>query len=278
MDPVFVNLSIRDFNVLRKIKDPEWNPSATVIINNTLPKDPNIPDPSVYDRIVQKERDIIQALRKLDMRITCANPTIRAESTKEYRRYVLEFAELIHQYPNYASARNNRAQGLRRLYGKCLFVSGECHPGSLLSDADILDSKDDIDAKSHIANVVFSDLDEAILLLTPETPRTPISPQAGRTLASAHTQRGAIYLLIAKFFETRELDCIDGRRESSWTKSDFEEAASRDFAMGARYGDEIAKGLAVSTNPTAKLCGQMVELAIKEEYGPYYGGEGRGSS
>ena len=41
-----------------------------------------------------------------------------------------------------------------------------------------------------------------------------------------------------------------------------------DFAMGGRYGNEIAKGLAVSTNPTAKLCGQMVREAMKKEYGP----------
>ena len=51
---------------------------------------------------------------------------------------------------------------------------------------------------------------------------------------------------------------------------DFEEAASRDFALGGRYGNEIAKGLAVSTNPTAKLCGQMVREAMKKEYGPAY--------
>ncbi|XXG97117.1 hypothetical protein Hte_003412 [Hypoxylon texense] len=272
METVSVNLSIRDFNVLRKIKDPEWNPSATVTIDNTLPKDPNIPNPSVYDHIVQKERDIVQALQKLDTQLASADPTTRAKIAREYRRRVLDFADLLYEYPNYASARNNRAQGLRRLYGKCLFVSGGCDSGALLSDADILDSKDETDTKSHIANVVLSDLDEAIQLLTPENPRTPISPQAGRTLASAHTQRGAIYLLIAKFFEARQLDCLGGRKESSWTKTDFEEAASREFAMGGRYGNEIAKGLAVSTNPTAKLCGQMVGLAMKEEYGPYYGG------
>jgi hypothetical protein len=52
-----------------------------------------------------------------------------------------------------------------------------------------------------------------------------------------------------------------------WTRFEFEEAASRDFAMGGRYGNEVAKGLAVSTNPTAKLCGRIVREAIKKEYG-----------
>ena len=59
--------------------------------------------------------------------------------------------------------------------------------------------------------------------------------------------------------------------EAGWTKTDFEDAASREFALGGRYGNEIAKGLAVSTNPTAKLCGQMVREAMKNEYGPSFG-------
>lgn len=62
------------------------------------------------------------------------------------------------------------------------------------------------------------------------------------------------------------------RREASWKKLDFEEAASLDFAVGGRFGNEIAKGLAVSTNPTAKLCGQMVREAMKKEYGPAFSG------
>jgi hypothetical protein len=36
--------------------------------------------------------------------------------------------------------------------------------------------------------------------------------------------------------------------------------------MGGRYGNEIAKALAVSTNPTAKLCGEMVREAMRKEY------------
>lgn len=60
------------------------------------------------------------------------------------------------------------------------------------------------------------------------------------------------------------------RKETTWQKLDFEEAASRDFALGGRYGNDIAKGLAVSTNPTAKLCGQMVREAMKKEYGPAF--------
>ncbi len=48
---------------------------------------------------------------------------------------------------------------------------------------------------------------------------------------------------------------------------EFEESASRDFTMGGRYGNEVAKALAVASNPTAKLCGAMVKEAMRKEYG-----------
>jgi len=57
------------------------------------------------------------------------------------------------------------------------------------------------------------------------------------------------------------------RREAKWSVVGFEENASRDFMMGGRYGNEIAKALAVSANPTAKLCGEMVREAMRKEYG-----------
>lgn len=37
--------------------------------------------------------------------------------------------------------------------------------------------------------------------------------------------------------------------------------------MGGRYGNPIAKALAVATNPTAKLCGEMVKEAMRKDYG-----------
>ena len=53
-----------------------------------------------------------------------------------------------------------------------------------------------------------------------------------------------------------------------WTVVEFAEAASRDFWMGGRYGNEVARGLAVHANPTAKLCGQMVKEAMRREFEP----------
>lgn len=118
-----------------------------------------------------------------------------------------------------------------------------------------------------MARTTLSDLDRAIELLTPRKLYSKLSPQTARTLSMAHTQRAAIYHTTSKLFVSNPLSIDPERRESKWTELDFAENASRDFAMGGRYGNEIAKGLAVSTNPTAKLCGQMVREAMKKEYG-----------
>ncbi|KAI1093839.1 hypothetical protein F5B19DRAFT_107065 [Rostrohypoxylon terebratum] len=257
------SLSRRDFNVLEKIKDPESNPLTAVIVDTTLPKDPNITDTSVYDRISQKEREIVLAMQQLEMQLAGLRPATTTEPIEGYRKCVSRLGEIISEYPDYASARNNRAQALRRLYGDTMLLSGVHDSNRVLGDVD--DSE-----KSQAATSVLSDLDKAIALLTPKNLFASISPQAGKTLSLAHTQRAAIYHMTAKSFQAGNVAGISGRKEATWTKIEFEEAASRDFALGGRYGNEIAKGLAVSTNPTAKLCGQMVREAMKKEYGPAY--------
>lgn len=42
--------------------------------------------------------------------------------------------------------------------------------------------------------------------------------------------------------------------------------------MGGRYGNEVAKALAVASNPTAKLCGAIVKEAMRKEFGFAEGG------
>ncbi|KAI1460802.1 hypothetical protein F4805DRAFT_454247 [Annulohypoxylon moriforme] len=257
------SLSRHDFNVLEKIKDPESNPLTAVIVDSTLPKDPNITDTSVYDRVSKKERDIVLAMQQLEMQLAGLRPASTTEPIEEYRQCVSRLGELISEYPDYASARNNRAQALRRLYGDTMLLTGVHNPNRLLRDLDGAET-------SQVATLALSDLDKAITLLTPKSLFASISPQAGKTLSMAHTQRAAIYHMTAKSFQPGHVPSVPERKEAEWTKIEFEEAASRDFALGGRYGNEIAKGLAVSTNPTAKLCGQMVREAMKKEYGPAY--------
>jgi hypothetical protein len=260
---VNVELSRRDINVLEKIKDPESNPYLAPHIDPSLPKDPHFSDEE-YQKLAQQERDIILSIQNLEIQHAKQQSADLTAITEGYRTCVSRLSDLIQAHPQYASARNNRAQALRRLYGDSVLISdAPRNPQTLLHDVSDVE-------RIEAANTILGDLCEAISLVSPKVPYgSRVSPQVARTLSNAHTQRAAIYLMTSKLLGSEKSLSMDpARPESRWTKLDFETFASQDFAMGGRYGNEIAKGLAVSTNPTAKLCGQMVREAMKKEYGP----------
>ncbi|KAL7941689.1 hypothetical protein V8C42DRAFT_334485 [Trichoderma barbatum] len=260
-----VSLSRHDINVLEKIKDPESNPAAGVVIDSALPRDPQIVDHSVYERVVERERTIIRTLQAIEMQLSNFHGEDDADKAIEnYKSCVSDFGQIISDYPHYASARNNRTQIMRRLYGDSMLLNYTATmPMPLIPQPEQPE-------KRNAAKDTLEDLETAIRLLTPSSPMTPMSAQAARTLSMAHTQRAAIYLRTAKLLSDRQLDIDDSREEATWSRMDFEEAASRDLALGGRYGNQIAKALAVSVNPTAKLCGQIVREAMKKEYGPAF--------
>ncbi|KAJ9165048.1 Tetratricopeptide repeat protein 36-like protein [Coniochaeta hoffmannii] len=259
-------LSTRDIHVLEKIKDPESDPSAGVAIDRSLPADPHVKDQSTYLKIVQQEKEVIFPMQSLELQIAGQRPSSGLDVVEEYRRCVTSLDDLIKSYPDYASARNNRAQALRRLYGDSMLVEGASpFPQVLIRDAEESE-------RMEAARTVLLDLDRSVALLSPDHPKASLSAQAAKTLSMAHTQRAAIYHMTSKLLASgRSVSLDSSRREAAWGRLEFEEAASRDFALGGRYGNEIAKGLAVSTNPTAKLCGQIVREAMKKEYGPAFG-------
>ncbi len=260
----YLDLSRRDFNVLEKIKDPESDPMLMVQVDPSLPKDPYISDQGEYQQVSQAERSIILSIQTLELKHAKeqSNPAADVGIVGEYRKCISKLDQLVQDHPQYASARNNRAQALRRLHGDAMLVSD----APRLSQA-LLQNADESE-RTAAAKTVLDDLDTAISLLTPRVAYSRLSPQVARTLSNAHTQRAAIYLLTSKLLVSKSVSVAAGRPEGGWSKLDFEEHASRDFALGGRYGNEIAKGLAVSTNPTAKLCGQMVREAMRKEYGP----------
>ena len=51
------------------------------------------------------------------------------------------------------------------------------------------------------------------------------------------------------------------------TAGELEEMASRDFFMGGRFGNKVAQQLAVQTNPYAKMCGAIVQEAMRKDFG-----------
>ncbi|KAF4441789.1 Tetratricopeptide repeat 36 [Fusarium acutatum] len=261
-----VCLSKHDINILEKIKDPESNPYAGIVLDSSLPRDPNITDATIYERIVERERDIIRSIQSLETQLkNLGSEEGKDVAVKGYQQSLSAVESMIDEYPNYASTRNNRVQILRRLYGDAMMLSDTRD-----NSAPLIESPDQAERKKAVVTAL-SDIEASIALLTPSSPTMPISPQVARTLSMAHTQRAALYLKTARLMLSRSLD-IDGTlEESKWERLDFEGAASRDLAFGGRYGNPIAKGLAVSVNPTAKLCGQIVREAMKKEYGPSFG-------
>ena len=262
------SLTQHDRSVLEKIKDPEAGASAPLVIDSTLPRDPHIADPAHYHTITEKERDIISNLQRAEMQILGVHSVLEDQPPlQQYLEAVMSFDKLIEEHPNYASARNNRAQSLRRIYGDGLLVRTTSGLGRPDTEAALDPDASDLVLMSA-SSTILNDLTTAILLLTPPTPFASLSPQAAKTLSQAHTQRGAVYHLTAKHLASKSASLrVDGRREEAeWKTVDFEENASQDFMSGGRYGNEIAKALAVAANPIAKLCGEMVKEAMRKEY------------
>ncbi|ROV97677.1 hypothetical protein VMCG_07352 [Cytospora schulzeri] len=261
----YLSLSTRDLNVLEKIQDPEYDPSLVAQVDDSLPRDPNVTDITEYDRIAADERTLILAVQQAELQFAGLRPKTEVDPLDLYKKCVAGLSKLVLANPSYASARNNRAQAHRRMFGDGMLVVG-VEP----SDSPLIPIPGPGERQSA-GSKTLSDLDTCISLLTPTGPQPRLSRQAAKTLSSAHTQRAAIYLQTSKMLAGGGvLDIDPERREATWQKIDFEEAASRDFALGGRYGNDIARGLAVSTNPTAKLCGQMVREAMKKEYGPAF--------
>ncbi|TVY92469.1 Tetratricopeptide repeat protein-like protein [Lachnellula willkommii] len=260
------SLTTHDLSILEKIKDPEAGPSAPLLIDDSLPRDPHVSDTTTYQAVSIQERTIISSFQEIELRIAGLKPVSSQPPLSEYLDCIKQLDALIEEYPKYASARNNRAQALRRIYGNGILVR---LPDSQSSEeAAPLDTAASNPTLFSVSTTILTDLSTAISLLTPITPFAAISPQAAKTLSQAYTQRGAFYHLTAKRLRSHEAELrIDASRlEARWKTIDFEEHASNDFMLGGRYGNEIAKALAVSANPTAKLCGEMVREAMRKEY------------
>jgi len=102
----------------------------------------------------------------------------------------------------------------------------------------------------------LDDLSQAIRSSTP--PKNVIAPSDdARVLAFAYTHRATIYMLAAKGGITGILTGESSER--------LEERASHDFSMAGMYGSELGRAMAVRTNPYAKMCGAIVQTAMRNE-------------
>ncbi|KAJ4348049.1 uncharacterized protein N0V89_009421 [Didymosphaeria variabile] len=147
--------------------------------------------------------------------------------------------EIITKYPEYPSAYLNRAM-LRRMKLESTLSKDE----SIFSS-----SEPEIDA-------LFMDISRAISkTVSSPSATSSVSPYQARILRTAYSHRAYLYLKAAELG-------VEWRGKS---KSELEESASADFALAAKFGDEVAREMSVRTNPYAKMCGAIVKNALAEE-------------
>ncbi len=171
-------LTPHDLSILSKIKDPEKpsGPSPPVLIDASLPRDPHISDAATYAHITTSERSIVTSIQAVELQLAGLNPHLEpgvADPVERYRACVERLGELVEAWPGYASARNNRAQALRRLFGDGLLVRGDGGGGG--DEAMPLDSEASDRDLMTAGNTVLEDLTTAIELLMPATPFAAIS-------------------------------------------------------------------------------------------------------
>jgi len=224
------SLSANDQRILNALFDPETLPSSVARSKDSSTIDSSLPPhPNMS----------FEQLSKLE---TQQNDTIRGVSSNTENQVatidnaLAQMDRAVEEWPNYPSAFVNRAMLQRmklELEGRNLFVASE----------------EDIER-------LFTDLSRAIHLSLPSSsPTAPVSPYQARILRTTYSHRAYLYLKAAE----------NGVNLRGKGKSELEELASSDFAIAARYGDEVAREMSVRTNPYAKMCGAIVRNALAEE-------------
>ena len=219
-------LTKHDTHVLGALFDPESSLSDVYQINSLG----NI----YYDinTMTHLKSIELEALESVDTAIP---------SDANIARTIQILSALIEEYPLLASAYNNRAEARR-----------------LSHDVETLMHRPDI------LNAILADLRRAIDLATPAHDPNTISVGDASVLAAAYTHKASLLYLASQIglpdSVLGQVGDISGR-----SREQLEECASKNFAAGGRYGNKLAKQLAVKTNPYAKLCGNIIKEAMRRE-------------
>ncbi|EGE82798.1 hypothetical protein BDDG_05742 [Blastomyces dermatitidis ATCC 18188] len=285
------HLSANDSAVLQALFDAESslsNASTGIHLDSSLPQQlPGI-SPAELSKLQALERAAILPLQAE----TTGRDTIR--DANKIRAAVAKLTAIIEENKGYASAYVNRAQAARMLV-----ESG-------------MDGKEkDEEEQRELANMIFADLSTVISLLSPSPSSSssspspssasqhppPLSPLHARILANAHTHRAYIVYRAARALDSKppppSMNNNNNNNDNTTSGTatlttlpvhlrdksaqHLEEMASMDFQLGGRYGNEIARQMAVKTNPYAKMCGAIVKEAMRKEMMVHRGeGEGEG--
>lgn len=245
-----VQLSRADAKVLAQVFDPESGPASTeILIDRKQPADRYIEDAAVLAHLRSTEKAAIRSIEEYE------GSTIKSGQLRiaVYYNARSMLDTIVASHPNYASARNNRAQLRRWYFGDHNMI---CQSGAA-SECE----------RTAAAEAVVRDLTRSMSLASPRREGDPVSPAGGKLLAQAHTQLGALYHAAAKDLDANQDANPVAESFEGWSSEKFAEEASRLFRVGGLYGNEVARALAVQSNPHAKLCGNIVKEAMRKELG-----------
>jgi hypothetical protein len=226
-----VTLSQGDSKVLSALFDPESS------LNSIAQVDSNISDSATRNK-----NKLLQERERLALRLV----NQEQPQQQDIEQAIFLLTSIIDSDPGYASAWNNRAQMRRML---------------------IVDEK--LSQNPSAVADILEDLAHAVTLATPHKTNGAVSSTDANVLASAHTHRGYLLLISSKSEANRQM-LTEVPNLQNLSTQDLEEAASRELALGGRYGNGTARQLAVKTNPYAKLCGSIVREALTKEISDFY--------
>lgn len=221
-----LELSRNDSKVLHAIFDSEGSPSSATHISTTA-----------FSLVGVPEEEYLQLHKKQSKALATINvPSPNADAV---RGVISTLTGILDEQPLFAPAYANRAQATRLL----------------INDEEIFKA----DGVARLESIV-EDLERAIEQASPTSPNETLSPIRAHTLATSYTHL-AYLLLLASRTENPE---FPAKLKPTPGKS-AEDMASEMFRLGGLYGNRIAQEMAVKTNPYARLCGEMVKEALKED-------------
>jgi len=166
----------------------------------------------------------------------------------QIQKAVDELTTIVGEHPEYASAWNNRAQAVRMLVG------------------------DDLTTPAAAASTLYQDLCTAIELASPSSASASVSALQSKILASAYTHRAHLLLKASRSLKLDQSKALRLQKELARVGEEgLERLAGRDFTAGGKYGNAIARQMAVQLNPYAKLCGEIVREAMVNDFKAAHG-------
>lgn len=223
-------LTKNDASVLTALFDAESSGKNSALIDPSISSLPGI-SPSLLQTLQARETQTLRLINE-------ENPPV-----EHIQKALKELSALVEEYPKYASAWNNRAQAIRMVVG------------------------DDLTALAAASSTLYNDICMAISLASPPTASEPVSRLQSKILASAYTHRGHLLLKASRSVKLDASKSLGLQRELQGVGDEaLERMAARDFTAGGKFGNTIAKQMAVQLNPYAKLCGEIVREAMANEF------------